>query len=107
MDAKEIRFGAEGSRPAGKDSIKSGAKCIYARFNDGPSTQTCDRAFREGPRTHEGGEGTEVIEHGMRKPHAFGSPHTEVPPSTSTPSASEEALAFRLSDIQLDEIMRL
>ena len=32
MDAKEIRFGAEGSRPAGKDSIKSGAKCIYARL---------------------------------------------------------------------------
>ena len=25
----------------------------------------------------------------------------------STPSASEESLAFRLSDIQLDEIMRL
>jgi hypothetical protein len=32
VDAKEIRFGAEGSRPAGKDSIKSGAKCIYARL---------------------------------------------------------------------------
>jgi hypothetical protein len=25
----------------------------------------------------------------------------------STPSASEESLAFRLSDLQLDEIMRL
>ena len=32
-----------------------------ASRRDGPSTQTCDRAFREGPRTHEGGQGTQVI----------------------------------------------
>ena len=38
MDAKEIRFGPEGSRPAGKDSIKSGAKCIYARSTREPQT---------------------------------------------------------------------
>jgi hypothetical protein len=31
-----------------------------ASRRDGPSTQTCDRAFREGPRTREGGQGTQV-----------------------------------------------
>jgi hypothetical protein len=41
---------------------------------------------------------TKPREHGVRKSNAFGLPHTE---------ASEESLALRLSDIQLDEIMRL
>jgi hypothetical protein len=43
----------------------------------------------------------------MPEPNAYGLPHTEAPLSTSTPSASEEPLALRLSDTQLDEIMRL
>jgi hypothetical protein len=39
------------------------------------------------------------------KPNAFGSP--QAPPSMSTPAASEESLALRLSDTQLDAVMRL
>src|SRR6266568_3870148 len=39
-------------------------------------------------------------QHGVSKPNAFGLPHTAASPS-------EQSLALRLSDAQLDEIMRL